>query len=210
MASNGWRDAIPGVGKDSIQYHDLTGVFFLIILFLKSNHGTTSAKKPVKLGPPAWRRATMALACMFMLSAALFLLGCTPGNLSESSTGWSPIAAAPIPATTGSLVDEGGTFSPLDNLLTVTDPNPFVVGHVLQIGAEQMRITAITFRDLGVARGANGTLPAAHPDRSEVLLLAGDLAIYIGTKQGSVKGLRDDGSGLPAVEWTYSPVDPEQ
>ena len=40
------------------------------------------------------------------------------------------------------------------------------------------------------------------------LLLAGDLAIYISTKQGSVKGLRDDGSGLPAVEWTYSPVGP--
>ena len=120
------------------------------------------------------------------------------------------MAVAPIPTSTGSLVDEGGTFSPLDNLLTVTDPNPFVVGHVLQIGPEQMEVTSITFRDLGITRGANGTTPAAHPDLSEVLLLAGDLAIYIGTKQGSVKGLRDDGSGLPAVEWTYSPVDPER
>ena len=144
------------------------------------------------------------------LAVGLLLLGCTPGDLSQASTGWSPVAAAPIPQATGSLISEGTTFSPEDNLLSVTDPNPFVVGHVLEIGGELMEVTSISLRELGVARGINGTTPRAHADGSEIMLLAGDVAIYIGTKQGTVKSLRDDGSGLPSVEWTSSPLDPEQ
>ncbi len=156
------------------------------------------------------KRALPGWSSIAWLAVVLLLLGCAPGDLSRPSTGWSPVAAAPIPQTTGSLINEGSTFSPEDNLLSVTDPNPFVVGHVIEIGGELMEVTSVSFRDLGVARGINGTTPRAHPDGSEIMLLAGDMAIYIGTKQGAVKSLRDDGSGIPSVEWISSPLDPEQ
>ena len=195
--------------KDSIPYHDLTVAVFLIILLPNSNQEPKSKGRATKPAGSSSDLARLVWISLCILVPVVLMLGCTPGNLTQSSTGWSPVAAAPIPASTGSMVDEVGTFSPLDNLLTVTDPSPFVVGHIIQIGGEQMEITSIAFRDLSVTRGENGTQPAAHPDGSEVLLLAGDLAIYVGTKQGAVKGLRDDGSGLPSVDWTYSPVGSE-
>ena len=119
------------------------------------------------------------------------------------------MAAAPALSGTGSSVDEGRTFTPLDNILTVTDTSGFKVGQILVIDTEQMRVTSISFRDLGVVRGVNGTPPKAHADRSKILAIGDELTIYIGTIQGSVKKLRDDGSGLPNVEWTFSPLDAE-
>ena len=203
------------MGKDTIPYHDTTiAVFLLIILLRNFTHGPDSIEstsQPVdEPASPMRRRALPGWVSFVLLATVLLLLACAPGDLSQSSTGWSPVAAAPIPQSTGSLINEGSTFSPEDNLLTVTDPNPFVVGHVIEIGGELMEVTSISFRDLSVARGVNGTTPKAHPDGSEIMLLAGDVAIYIGTKQGAVKSLRDDGSGIPSVEWTSSPLDPEQ
>ena len=210
-----WPGATPGGGKDTIPYHDTTIAVFLLIILLRISaqrpDSIESTSQPVdKPASPMQRQALLGWSRLAWLAAVLLLLACAPGDLSRPSTGWSPVAAAPIPKITGSLINEGSTFSPEDNLLTVTDPNPFVVGSVLEIGGELMEVTTISFRDLGVARGINGTLPRAHPDGSEIMLLAGDMAIYIGTKQGVVKSLRDDGSGIPSVEWTSSPLDPEQ
>ena len=201
--------------KDTIPYHDsIIAVFLLIILHRISTHGPDSIdsnSQPVnRTAPPVGRRLLPGRVGLVLLAACLLLLACTPGDLSRPSTGWSPVAAAPIPQSTGSLISEGGTFSPEDNLLTVTDANPFVVGSILEIGGEQMEVTSISFRNISVARGVNGTVPRAHPDGSEIMLLADDMAIYIGTKQGTVKSLLDDGSGVPSVEWISSPLDPEQ
>ena len=195
-----------------------SAVAFLLIVLLRISaqrpdtpDSIESTSQPGdKPASPMQKRASSVWSSIAWLAVVLLLLGCAPGDLSRPSTGWSPVAAAPIPQSTGSLINEGSTFSPEDNLLSVTDPNPFVVGHVIEIGGELMEVTSISFRDLGVARGMSGTTPRAHPDGSEIMLLAGDMAIYIGTKQGAVKSLRDDGSGIPSVEWISSPLDPEQ
>ena len=152
----------------------------------------------------------MAWAIFLSLFPAALLLGCTPGNLTEPSSGWSPVAAAPIPTATGVFVNEAAGFGPLDNQLAYAGSYLFTIGQVIEIGGEQMRITGVAFSELTVERGIDGAQPVTHPDRSEIMLLAGDMAVYVGSKQGSVKSFRDDGSGLPSPDWIYSPAGLEQ
>ena len=106
---------------------------------------------------------------------------------------------------TGETVNEGAPFSNADDTLTVSYAVGFAVGQTIQIGTEQMTITAIRDRDLRVVRGVNGTWPQVHADLSDIYKLGEEWVVFITTKQGQVTALRDDGSPSPPVKWTFAP-----
>ena len=65
--------------------------------------------------------------------------------------------------------------------------------------------------DLGVVRGANGTTRQPHGDGTPVFILSEEVVtIYVGTKQGDLKALQDDGFGPPSTKWTFRPLDTSQ
>ena len=146
-----------------------------------------------------------AFPVVLLLPIAALLLACTPGSFAQSSSGWSPAAAAVVPVKTGEIVDEGAPFSNVDDTLTVSYAVGFAVGQTIQIGTEQMTITAVRDRDLRVVRGANGTWPQVHADQSDIYKLGEEWVVFITTKQGQITALRDDGSPSPPVKWTFAP-----
>lgn len=150
--------------------------------------------------PGGWAFPVVAL-----LPVAVMLIACTPGSFEQPSSGWSPAAAAVVPVKSGETVNEGAPFSNVDDTLTVSYAVGFAVGQTIQIGTEQMTITAIRDRDLRVVRGVNGTWPQVHADLSDIYKLGEEWVVFITTKQGQVTALRDDGSPSPPVKWTFAP-----
>lgn len=133
----------------------------------------------------------------------VLVLGCTPGSFSESSPGWSPAAAVIVPVRTNETINEGAPFSDLDDELTVSFAVGFTVGQTIQIGGEQLLITSIRDRNLRVNRGVNGTKPQVHADQSDIYTLGDEWVVFVSTRQGEVKALRDDGSPSHEVKWTF-------
>ena len=68
----------------------------------------------------------------------------------------------------GADINEGGTFSASDTVLTVTDGTRFAPGQTVLIATEQLYITAISGNDLSVSRGINGTAAATHADGADI------------------------------------------
>ncbi len=68
----------------------------------------------------------------------------------------------------GADINEGGTFSATDTVLTVTDGSKFAVGQTILIESEQLYITAISTNNLTVIRGINGTTAATHADSTDI------------------------------------------
>ena len=68
----------------------------------------------------------------------------------------------------GADINEGGTLSATDTVLTVTDGSKFSVGQTILIESEQLYITAISTNNLTVTRGVNGTTGATHADSTDI------------------------------------------
>ena len=136
---------------------------------------------------------------------ALMLAACTGSRLRGESDGWSPAAGVALPSDTGSRINEGRTVDPLDNSLTVTNASAFAVGQVIQIDGERLQITAIRDQELLVERGFDNTRPQSHADQAIIYAIGGEFVVFIITKQGEVKTLLDDGSGVPQFPSTFPP-----
>ena len=115
------------------------------------------------------------------------------------------MAALLIFVNTGGNLNEGATLSALDDALTVTNPRDFSPGQILLLDQEQIRVVGIEDGDLMVERGVNDTRPRTHPDRIPIFTLGDLTTIFIGTKEGQVKALVDDGAGAPSLQWSYQP-----
>ena len=153
-------------------------------------------KPKTKLGMPA--------LLVLVLLLAVALTACTGSRLRGSSTGWSPAVAIPSAEGTGTFIDEGGTISPFDDTLTVTQSSVFLVGQVLQIDDEQMRVINIEGNDLRVDRGFNGTRAEGHADRTPIFVLGQRTTVIIVSKQGDFIALDD--IGKPSTDlWTFTP-----
>ena len=149
------------------------------------------------------------------LCAAVFMLllaGCTGGQrLSGDSNGWSPASVSGAVQLSQASISEGFTFTESDATLTVTQGARFSVGQTLVIESEHLAVISIAGNDLGVVRGANGTTPQPHGDGAPVFVLSEEaVTIYVGTQQGDLKALKDDGFGPPSTKWTFRPLDPSQ
>jgi hypothetical protein len=55
-----------------------------------------------------------------------------------------------------------------DTTITVADAEPFRVGHIVKIGDELLKVTAVNGNDLTVVRGYAGTTPAAITDGAKI------------------------------------------
>lgn len=139
----------------------------------------------------------------------ILLLGCTDAqSLSGDSRGWSPASVSGDVQVSRASVSEGFTFTESDSTLTVTQGAAFSVGQTLVIDTEHLAVTSIIGNNLGVVRGANGTTPQPHADGEPVFILSEDVVtIYVGTKQGEIKALKDDGFGPPSIKWTFRPLE---
>ena len=105
------------------------------------------------------------------------------------------------------VVNEGRPFSESDTTLTVSDSRAFTTGQTIVLGSEQLVVSSISGSDMRVTRGANGTLPQAHPDGAQVSVLTDDVVtVYVTTKQGDLQVLEDDGFGPPVTRWTFRPL----
>lgn len=69
-------------------------------------------------------------------------------------------------------VNEGGTFSNSDLILTVTNGPRFQVGQIIKIDNELLQVTAISGNNLTVTRGFGGTSAASHSDASTVIIMS--------------------------------------
>ena len=137
------------------------------------------------------------------------LAGCTAGRLEGDSKGWSPAAVSSQAQISRTVIAEGLLFSESDNTLTVANSTIFTTGQIILLGSEQLVVTGVVGNNLNVVRGANGTLPQAHPDGAAVSILTEDVVtVYVGTRQGEIKALEDDGLGSPETKWTFRPLGP--
>lgn len=98
-----------------------------------------------------------------------------------------------------------GLWTPLDNILTVTNAAGFAEGKILQIDDERLLITSILDKDLTVERGFDNTRPQSHADQATIYTIGDQFEVFIATKQGDVKALIDDGSEAPPVRWIIRP-----
>lgn len=114
-----------------------------------------------------------------------------------------------IPNETGGRLIEGSALFTQDTTLTVDNPRDFVPGQVILIGEEQILVVSIEDGDLIVERGSNNTMPRIHPDLSPIFTLGGQATVFISTKEGEVKVLDDDGTGVPSLRWSYLPPERE-
>ena len=140
-----------------------------------------------------------------MLLCAAFSVAsvaCTDtAGLGETSNGWSPVVAVPIPSDTGVTVNQTRNVDPLDTAITVTDVTRFDLGQVIQLGGERMRIAAIREQQLVVVRGVDGTTPATHSSLERILTTGDQFTVFVATKQGGILALQDDGLGDPRIQW---------
>jgi len=157
---------------------------------------------------------TWAGAVRFALCAAVLvvaLVGCTGQRLSGDSNGWSPASVSGAVQVSRANISEGFPFTESDSTLTVSFAGEFSVGQTLVIDNEHLAVTSKVGNDLGVVRGTNGTTAQSHRDGAPVFILSEEvLTIYVGTKQGEIKALTDDGFGPPSTKWTFRPLDPSQ
>lgn len=139
------------------------------------------------------------------VALALFLVGCTGSNFSGSNTGWSPAAAGEIPSDTGSKIQAGRTVAASDRVLAVTNGSAFASKQTILIDTEQLEVASVVGNNLTVVRGANGTVAQNHEGGAAIYAIGSGLVIiFVGTKQGEVLALQDDGSGPPEVVWTFA------
>ena len=138
--------------------------------------------------------------------------GCTGAEgLSGDSSGWSPASVSGAVQISQASISEGFTFTESDSTLTVSQGAGFSVGQTLVVESEHLAVISIFGNDLGVVRGANGTTPQPHGDGVPVFILSEEIVtIYVGTKQGELKALKDDGFGPPSTKWTFRPLDTSQ
>jgi hypothetical protein len=88
--------------------------------------------------------------------------------------------------------------------LAVTRGSVFGSGQTILIDAEQLGVASVTGNNLTVTRGANGTVAQNHEGGAAIYAIGSSVVvIFVGTKQGEVKALQDDGSGPPKVLWTF-------
>ena len=160
----------------------------------------------------ALSRAGLGRLALYAAVFVVLLAGCTGGQrLSGDSNGWSPASVSGAVQVSRSSITEGFSFTESDSTLTVSQGSEFSVGQTLVIDNEQLAITSIVGNDLGVVRGANGTTPQPHADGTPVFILSEDVVtIYVGTKQGDLKALKDDGFGPPSTKWTFRPLETSQ
>lgn len=164
----------------------------------------TGPRPSIWSGPASRKRRHRGLLALCFVVLALFLAGCTGSDLSGSSSGWSPAAAGELPLDTGSKIQGGRTVSASDRVLAVTNGSAFASRQTILIGTEQMEVASVAGNSLTVARGANGTVAQNHEGGAAIYAMgSGAVVIFVGTKQGEIKALKDDGSGPPKVEWTY-------
>ena len=170
---------------------------------------TPTARPLDRALPQSWAKQSRMVLC-----AAVFMVllaGCTGQRLSGDSNGWSPASVSGAVQISQASISEGFTFTESDSTLTVTAGARFSVGQTLVIESEHLAVISISGNDLGVVRGANGTTPQPHSDGTPVFILSEDVVtIYVGTKQGELKALKDDGFGPPSTKWTFRPLDTSQ
>jgi hypothetical protein len=111
--------------------------------------------------------------------------------------------AGELPSDTGSQIQVGRTVAASDRVLAVTRGSVFASGQTILIGAEQLQVASVTGNNLTVVRGANGTFAQNHEGGAAIYAIGSSVVIFVGTKQGEVVALRDDGSGTPEVVWTF-------
>ena len=191
--------------RGTIRYHDSKALVILInSLHIADYVPKRSDYRPAKtlVGPRANLR-NLVLVLALVAFASMVLAACTSGsNLRDTTSGWSPVAAIPVPLDTGGRITEGRAVDPLDNTLTVSNPSDFAVGQVLQIDDERLQITAIRDKDLTVLRGFDDTTPQSHADLATIYTIGEQFVVVISTKDGEIIALDDHGSGAPAVKWS--------
>lgn len=154
--------------------------------------------------PPQWGKARMGVMGLCSVALAILLAGCTGSDIEGSSSGWSPAVAGELPSDTGSQIQVGRTVAASDRVLAVTRGSVFASGQTILIGAEQLGVASVTGNNLTVVRGANGTIAQNHEGGAAIYAIGSSVVvIFVGTKQGEVKALQDDGSGPPKVLWTF-------
>ncbi len=167
-------------------------------------HTITGPHSSIWAGTASRKRRHRWFLCLCAVALALLSAGCTGSNIGGSSYGWSPAAASELPSDTGSQVQVGRTVAASDKVLAVTRGSVFASGQTILMGAEQLEIASVTGNNLTVVRGANGTVAQNHEGGAAIFAIAkGVVVIFVGTRQGEVKALRDDGSGAPKVVWTF-------
>ena len=143
---------------------------------------------------------------MYAAVIALLFTGCTGQELSGGSNGWSPASVSGAVQVSQASIAESFGFSESDSTLTVSGGG-FSVGQTLVVESEHLAVTSVVGNNLSVIRGTNGTTPQPHAVGTPVFILSEDVVtIYVGTKQGELKALRDDGFGPPSTKWTFRPV----
>ena len=153
----------------------------------------------------------MSRIVIFGAVLLVMLAGCTGQRLSGDSDGWSPASVSGAVLVSQASISEGFTFTESDSTLTVSDGAGFSAGQTLVIESEHLAVTSIVGNDIGVVRGANGTIPQPHSDGAPVFILSDEvITIYVGTKQGEIKALEDDGFGPPSTKWTFRPLQRSQ
>jgi hypothetical protein len=158
-------------------------------------------------------RSTPGVIRMAFCAAILIvaLAGCTGQGLSGDSNGWSPASVSGAVQVSQANISEGFPFTESDSTLTVSFPGEFSVGQTIVIDNEHLAVTSKAGNDLGVVRGTNGTTAQPHRDGTPVFILSEEaLTIYVGTKQGEIKALTDDGFGPPSTKWIFRPLGPSQ
>lgn len=158
-------------------------------------------------GPAFRKRRRIGLLALSSMALALLLVGCTGSNLGGSSSGWSPALASDVPSDTGSQIQAGRTVAASDRVLAVTNGSVFAPGQTILIGTEQLEVASVAGNNLTVVRGANRTVARNHEGGAAIYaIMSSAVVIFIGTKQGEVTALLDDGSGPPTVLWTFRPA----
>ena len=138
----------------------------------------------------------------------VLLAGCTGQGFNDESSGWSPASVSGAVLVSQASISESFTFTESDSTLTVSGGG-FSVGQTVVIESEHLAVTSVVGNDLGVVRGANGTTPQPHAVGTPVFILSEDVVtIYVGTMQGELIAMKDDGFGPPSTEWTFRPLEP--
>lgn len=73
-------------------------------------------------------------------------------------------------------LNEGGTLTAADTVITVTDGTRIKVGDVLRCESESMYVTGVSTNDITVTRGFAGTTAATHDDSSNIFVTGQALA----------------------------------
>lgn len=151
------------------------------------------------------KRRHRGLLGLCSAALALLLAGCTGSNLAGPSSGWSPAGAGELPLDTGSQIQGRRTVAASDRELAVTNGSAFASRQTILIGTEQLEVASVAGNNLTVVRGVNGTVAQNHEGGAAIYAIGtGVIVIFVGTKQGEVLALQDDGSGPPEVVWTFA------